>query len=223
MIRVSMRMRLCALALAGAVAPSGCTVFGTDLEPVASYTLSPPERLDVSWNGGHCCLLEVRTPLPAPGFATTRMVYQRSEYQYEAFAYSQWVDTLPGLVRASMIEGLAGIGLFSDVVAAPSPEAPDYRIETRDLLVLQRFDGERSEVEVSLRARVVDAEERLLLGVRQFAATVPARSADPQGGVVAANEALADVLNQLARYLVEVIGGRSGAASPEDTSARNAA
>jgi ABC-type uncharacterized transport system auxiliary subunit len=186
---------------------SGCASwFTTETAPVSTYTLVAAEApVPVRWEGEHCCLMEVRTPLPAPGFATVRMVYQRSRYEYEAFAYAQWVDTLPGMFRASVIQTLEEIGLFSDVVAAPSPQAPDYRLETRDLAVLQRFDGDRSEVEVSVRVRVIDAVDRKLLGARDFSATADAEPT-PAGGVAAAHVALGEVLTELSRYLIGRIG-----------------
>ncbi len=194
-------------AVAAAAVLSGCTAFSRNADPVSTYTLSVSNNPGVPFDGTPCCVLEVRTPLPAPGFATVRMVYQRSDYQYEAFAYAQWVDTLPGLLRSIIIQHLDDLGRFEMVVAAPSPEAPKYRIETRDVLVVQRFaaDGASSEVEVSFRARVIDADARQLLGARQFVATVGA-APTPEGGVAAANAALAEVMDDLSRYLLEVLG-----------------
>jgi ABC-type uncharacterized transport system auxiliary subunit len=93
------------------------------------------------------------------------------------------------------------------VVTAPSPAPPQYRIETRDLLVLQRFDDSEStsEVEVSLRARIIDVTDRTLLGAQEFRATATA-DPSPQGGVVAANLALAEVMEAMSAYLLELIG-----------------
>ena len=159
---------------------AGCSLFGGSVEPVATYRLTGTGAGASDYSGEACCLLEIRTPLPAPGFATARMVYQRNDYQNEAFAYAEWVDTLPSMLRASMIETFDGIGRFDSVVAAPSPALPDYRLESRGLMVIQRFDGERSEVEVSLRARVVDADERELLGAQRFSVVVAANPATPQ-------------------------------------------
>ncbi len=186
---------------------AGCSLFGGTVDPVAAYQLTGTGASVTSYSGESCCLLEIRTPLPAPGFATARMVYQRTDYQNEAFAYAEWVDTLPSMLRASMIEAFDGIGRFEGVVAAPSPAPPDFRLESRELMVIQHFDGERSEVELSLRVRVIDAGERELLGARRFSVVVAADPATPQGGVVAANKALDQLLGELADYVLALVEG----------------
>ncbi len=189
------------LAALSAALLGGCAMFGTELDPVATYALLPPESFSVAWGGERCCVLEVRTPLPAPGFATARMLYQRSPYRNEAFAYAEWVDTLPSMLRSALVDALDEVGRFEMVVAAPSPETPQYRLESRDLMVVQRFDGTDSEVLISVRVRLVDVANRSLLGASRFEVTVPA-DPDPVGGVAAANEALADLLGQIARYVL---------------------
>jgi ABC-type uncharacterized transport system auxiliary subunit len=184
---------------------SGCSAFRSEVDPVMTYTLGGAASPSVPFDGSPCCVLEVRTPLPAPGFATVRMLYQRTEFQHEAYAYAQWVDTLPMLVRSSIIARLDRLGRFEAVVAAPSPEPPQFRLETRELMVLHRFEGDSSEVEVSLRARLIDAEKRELIGARPFSSTVSA-APTAQGGVAAANEALDNVLTELSRYLLDALG-----------------
>ncbi|MEO0972948.1 MAG: ABC-type transport auxiliary lipoprotein family protein [Pseudomonadota bacterium] len=188
-----------------AIALSGCTLFGTEGEPVATYRLAGTGAAVDAYAGEPCCLLEIRTPLPAPGFATARMVYQRNDYQNEAFAYAEWVDTLPTMLRASLIEAFDTLGRFDSVVSAPSPELPDYRLESRGLFVIQRFDGERSEVEVSLRVRVIDARERQLLGAQRFSVVKVAEPATPIGGVDAANRALDDLLLEISTYVLSLL------------------
>ncbi|MEM9384414.1 MAG: LPS assembly lipoprotein LptE [Pseudomonadota bacterium] len=204
---IAPRVQALVAACAFAFLLAGCSLFGGATEPVASYRLEGTGSGVSAFSGEPCCLLEVRTPLPAPGFATARMVYERNDYQNEAFAYAEWVDTLPTMLRASMIDSFDRLGRFEAVVGAPSPQLPDYRLESRGLMVIQRFDGERSEVEVALRARLVDADSRALLGARRFSIVVPAEPANSEGGVEAANEALDQLMEELASYVLALVDG----------------
>lgn len=208
-VRRAVLLRGLGLCVAGVAALllSGCSVLGGSTEPVASYRLEGAGASVSAFTGEACCVLEVRTPLPAPGFATARMIYQRNDYQNEAFAYAEWVDTLPTMLRASMIDTFDSLGRFESVVGAPSPQLPDYRLESRGLMVIQRFDGQSSEVELTLRARVVDADERELLGARRFSVVVRAVPANSEGGVQAANEALDKLMDELTRYVLELVDG----------------
>lgn len=193
------------LVLAAALA-GGCSVFGTNVDPVRTYRLDGALTELPPVAGEPCCLLEIRSPLPAPGFATARMVYQRNEFQNEAFAYAAWVDTLPSMVRAALIEAFDQSSRFGSVVAAPSPEQADYRLESSGLYVIQRFDGRDSEVEVSMRVRLVGVADRELRGARRFSVVKPTPTADPEGGVVAANEALTALLAELMAYVASLVG-----------------
>lgn len=186
---------------------AGCTLFGASLDPVATYRLQGSGAPAQPFAGEASRLLEIATPLPAPGFATARMIYERKDFRNEAFAYAEWVDTLPAMVRDALIEYFAELDRFESVVAAPSPQRADYRLESRALFVIQHFDGQRSEVEVSLRARLVAVEDRRLLGVQRFSVTLPAPTADPEGGVRAANEALDALFGELAQFVLAHVAG----------------
>jgi ABC-type uncharacterized transport system auxiliary subunit len=95
--------KLAVTVVLAAYLPSACSPFNTDRSPVATYTLETPLGGGLTASS-RCCIMEVRTPLPAPGFATVRMVYQRNDFEYEGYAYAQWVDILPNMVRATMVD-----------------------------------------------------------------------------------------------------------------------
>ena len=68
----------------------------------------------------------------------------------------------------------------------------------------------------ALRARLLDGVERRVLASAAFEAVEPAPSDDPYGGVIAANRAVARVLDELAKWCAENGTGRSGVDSTRD-------
>jgi cholesterol transport system auxiliary component len=56
-------------------------------------------------------------------------------------------------------------------------------------------------VRFTLRATLVDDRTRRVLAWREFEALVPAASEDPYGGVLAANQAVQNVLQDLSHFL----------------------
>jgi cholesterol transport system auxiliary component len=60
-----------------------------------------------------------------------------------------------------------------------------------------------SRVRFTLRATLVENKTRRVLAGREFEAVAPASSDDPYGGVVAANQAVRTVLENLAQFLTE--------------------
>jgi cholesterol transport system auxiliary component len=180
-----------------ALSCTGCAALfgGNEHAPPAVYVLS----LDSSGapaNAGTCGTLEISQPDPAPGFATSRMVYQREPHRLEPFAFSRWAEPPAPMVQGEMLEALTRSGQFSAVLAAPAAVLPDFRLQSDSLRVLQSFEGDSSQAIVELSVHLIDVKHARLLAVQRLSATTPA-SADPAGGVEAANRALAKVVDDL--------------------------
>jgi cholesterol transport system auxiliary component len=196
MLQPSCRARAAAVAVL-AVLCTGCAALlgGKTHEPVAIYVLqvdtdAPPQGTPP------CGTLEVTEPAPAPGFATARMVYQREAHRLEPYAYARWAEPPSAMVQAALISTLEHSGLFAAVLTAPAAVAPDLRLESDALSVLQHFDGGSSELRLALAVRLVDLRESRLLAVQRFTVSLPAGQG-PVSGVDAANRALAQLAGEL--------------------------
>src|SRR6185436_18413368 len=153
-------------------------------------------RADATPHAGGCGILEVSMPDPAPGLGTARMLYQREEHRLEPFAYARWAEPPAQMVQEAMVEALESGGMFAGVLAAPAAVPPDYTLDSDGFSVIQHFDGDTSQAEISLSVRLVDLHSSKLLAVERLSASVPAEP-DPAGGVRAANRALAEVIGRL--------------------------
>ncbi len=198
-----MRMSAVAVLVMASVAVSGCSLAGMSArEPVATYLLAPPplSRPDPADTG--CASLGVALAQPAPGFASTRMAYQSEAYRLDYFAYAQWVDTLPRMVLPVTVSALEQSGLFAQVLSGAGAISADLQLRTDELSVLQIFspDQRESQLRVRLRATLLGANGRELLGTWPVEATTAA-APDPQGGVAAANEAFSQAFQQLLQHL----------------------
>jgi cholesterol transport system auxiliary component len=185
-----------ALVAALALSCAGCgSLFGKERTPPAVYVLSL-DSTAARASAGTCGTLEVSQPDPAPGFATSRMVYQREPHRLEPFAFSRWAEPPAPMVQAVMVDALGRAGLFAAVLSAPAAVRPDFRLESDSLRVLQSFEGDSSQAVVELSVHLIDVKHAQLLAVQSLSATIPA-GADPAGGVDAANQALEKVVDGL--------------------------
>jgi len=196
-MRYGMASRLrAALVAALALSCAGCAgLLGKERTPPAIYVLSL-DSAETPANAGTCGTLEITQPDPAPGFASSRMVYQREPHRLEPFAYSRWAEPPAPMVQAAMVQALTRSGQFGAVLAAPSAVLPDFRLEGDSLRVLQSFEGDSSQAVVELSVNLIDVKRARLLALQRLSATTPA-SADPAGGVEAANRALAKIIDEL--------------------------
>ena len=100
-------------------------------------------------------------------------------------------------------QALEQSGGFRAVVQAPSLAAANLRLET-DLVRLQHeFGAKPSRVRLTLRAQLIDVGARRVLASAELEETEAAPSDDPYGGVIAANRALARLLERLAAFCAE--------------------
>ncbi len=183
-------------------APALFSIDGGNLAASAPAIRPPPPNAPT---------LIVGTPRAAPGFDTPRIVYVRHAHELEAFAYSQWVQP-PALMLAPLIAKAAErSGAFRAVLLAPTVAVAELRLDTELVRLQHEFADPPSRVRLTLRAVLVETATRRVVAWREFDTSAPAASDDPYGGVVAANQAVNEVLADLAAFCAQAA---SQAAAP---------
>lgn len=145
----------------------------------------------------------VTPPRAVSGFDRTRMVYIREEHHVEFFAENQWVDTPQRMLAPLLVAALERNGGFRAVLQGPAAAAGQVRLDTEIVRLQQEFTGAASRERFTLRARLVDDATRNVIATREFEAVADAPSANPYGGVQAANVAVSQVLDQVATFSAE--------------------
>jgi cholesterol transport system auxiliary component len=187
---------------------SACGLIGkTSLPPTAFYTLEgvpvPTTQPVLAAAPGATLTLIVNPPRAASGFDSQRIVYVREDHQLEYFAQSEWVDSPARMLGPLLVTAAQQTGAFAAVVLASGTAAGDLRL-TVDIQQLQHnFQTTPSRVQLTLRTYLTDEKTRRVLAWKEFHAEAVAASENPQGGVVAANRVVQDVLAQVAQFLVE--------------------
>ncbi|QXP83258.1 ABC-type transport auxiliary lipoprotein family protein [Methylococcus sp. ANG] len=147
--------------------------------------------------------LTVSPPLAAAGFDSTRIIYVREAHKLEYFAHSEWVDPPARMLAPLLVAALERSGAFRAVILTPSAAGSDLRLDTEIIRLQHEFGTQPSRVRFTLRAYLIDDKTRRVLARREFEAVVPASSEDPYGGVVAANQTVQTVLQDLSAFCAE--------------------
>jgi cholesterol transport system auxiliary component len=185
---------------------TGCPSLRSGSEAVHTYQLS----LDGSHNearpaGGNGPVLLVSTPQAEPGFETPRMVYVKRPYELEYFAANQWADAPARMFTPLLVQALSQSGAWRDVVLLPSSVTGDLRLDSYGFALQQEFLQQPSRVRVTSRAQLVDLKQSTIVGMQTFEAIELASSENAYGGVLAANRAVAALLDQMASWLRECV------------------
>ncbi|MEO8859261.1 MAG: ABC-type transport auxiliary lipoprotein family protein [Burkholderiaceae bacterium] len=198
-------LRLCAVA--SLLTLGACSALRpTATPPPAFYSLdssAPATAHAMPTAPANAPTLVVSTPRAAAGFDSQRIIYQREPYKLEYFAHNEWIDPPALMLGPLLIKAVERSGAFHAVVLSPGSASGELRLDTELVRLQQEFQTRPSRVHFTLRAYLIDERTRRPLGWREFDAEVPAPSDDPYGGVVAANQAVQQVLAQVAAFCVE--------------------
>jgi cholesterol transport system auxiliary component len=185
---------------------SGCLSPFGETPKVHTYQLS----LDNLSNGARVTdtdapVLLVTIPQAEPGFETSRMVYVKRPYELEYYAVNQWADTPARMFMPLLVQMLGKSSVWRDVVSLPSAVPADYRLDSSRLALQQEFFQQPSRVRLTARLQFVDLKQSSIVGMRTFEVTEPASSENAYGGVLAANRAVAGLLDQIVAWLQQCV------------------
>lgn len=191
-------------ALKPATAPTTTTTYSLDAGTVAVPAVPRAQA------AASAPALIVGVPRAAPGFDGRQIVYVRKPHAFEHFAYSEWADAPARMLAAPMVAALGRSAHFAAVVAAPTSVSADLRLDVEIVRLQHEFLEFPSRVRLALRVQLVALSDRAVLASRDIESTALAPSEDAYGGVVAANAALRQVLEELVAFCVQIANPREG-------------
>lgn len=187
---------------------AGCSMLqAPQVENTSTYVLDarPSHRIAAP---PHDLVLAVSMPHTRPGFDTPQMAYVQQPHELNYYAVNRWVDTPAHMLAPLLTQALEQSGGFRAVVRTPGPVPADIRLDTELIRLQQDFATHPSQVEITLRAQLVDVRSQQVLAVKQFDETEAAPGENAYGGVVAANRALQRMLDQLAEFCMRASATR---------------
>lgn len=150
--------------------------------------------------------LLINPPHAAAGFDSTRIIYLREPHKLDYYALSQWVDPPARMLGPLLVAAIEKTGALRAVLLMPAAGAGDLRLDTQIIRLQQEFQTHPSQVRFTLRATLVDDRTRHVLAWQEFDAIESANSEDAYGGVLAANRAVQNVVDQLALFVAATAG-----------------
>lgn len=198
MMRQLMVMGLAALLL------SGCGAFSPRETPtVASYQLTKTAVKRYPGRRSSRVLYVMQTTA-SPGYQSAKMIYtQQSEpYRLKTFSRNRWISPPAYMLAPLITESLSNSRRFKAVVMSPYAGMSDVILYTKLVRVQQEFNGEQSQVRLSLLATLVDSRTHSVIRTREFTQVLSAPEANPKAGVIAFNDALQMVLNRLVKFAI---------------------
>lgn len=193
--------------LLSAVLVTSCSLSPMKVGHSSTYTLTDWPGASVPHKAAATTskTLLVTTPLAAPGYESSRMVYVAVPYQLSAFGDHRWVAPPADLLLPLLANHIRRLGYFHAVAVAPFSGAATYQLNTHLLMLQQEFLQPQSKVRLTIEATVIQVATGNVLADRIFNVSEPAMENNPYAGVLATNKAAGVVTNQIAQFVVKTV------------------
>jgi cholesterol transport system auxiliary component len=184
------------------VSLSGCALLSPVKTDTKQYTLNDIP-LDLPSDRTHSATLLVLVPETEPLYATTQMAYTTQAYQIAYFSQNEWAATPSQMIEPLIVETLRHTHYFSDVLSSPDFDRHTFTLRSEILEIKQDFTSEPAMLQLTMRFNLSRDAANQVIATRELSVREPMLERNPYAGVVAANEAMAKLLRELARFVVD--------------------
>ena len=184
---------------------SGCTLFSpVKIDTTKNVLNNIP--LDLPSEKTHSTTLLVLVPETTPIYTTTRMAYTTQAYQVAYFSRNEWAETPSQMIQPLIVKTLRNTHYFSEVLSPPHFGRHTFALRTEILELKQDFTSEPAMLQLAMRFDLSREATNQVIATKELSVREPMMERNPYAGVVAANEAIAKVLRELARFIIEKAG-----------------
>lgn len=141
-----------------------------------------------------------------PRVRSSSMLYQQKDFQLKEYALHRWLVPPVSMMAPIIASELDRTGAFKAVVSAPSYAGmPNYQISVVLERLQQNFVSQQKSTEqLVLQLILVNMKTNQVLAAKTFSAEVDA-APDAPGGVLAANQALAQLMPGMIQFIVQTL------------------
>lgn len=146
--------------------------------------------------------------VPSQAYQSNDMIYVNQHYQVSAFIENNWDVPPSEMLFPLLVQSLQNTGYFHAVIPAPSFAYTDWRLDTHLIKLQQDFTRKPSVVEFQMTATLINDEQSSIVANKLFSVEVPAPMETPYGGVLAANKACQQVMEEMSAWVVQNAKGK---------------
>jgi cholesterol transport system auxiliary component len=202
MTGIAARSFVAALAL---LVSSGCAILKpADVETHKEMLVKiPAEIAQGSVNPGTVLVL---APTTRTVYDTTDMAYETRRYEIAYFSRTEWGERPSQMLQRLILQTLEKAHCFRAVVAPPFTGHYTHALQTEILAFHHDFTAEPAAFQLTLRVQMTVRATHEVSGTREISVREPMQEKTAYAGAVAANEATAKALKEIADFVRETTG-----------------
>ncbi|NNM01531.1 MAG: hypothetical protein HKO62_12330 [Gammaproteobacteria bacterium] len=177
-------------------------------------TQTEPTRYELTWqpaaeipqDAATGTALFVSPPVAAEPYDTVRMIYVAEPLRIQYFADNQWAAEPAAMLQAVMLAELNSRRAFKVVSTGVPRGTKALRLEVNLLRIRQEFTSSPSAGVVELKAELSRVPGGEIVAAGRFSARRNATQESPRGGAVALNQAVQQLVAELADFVIANAG-----------------
>jgi len=148
--------------------------------------------------------LLVLTPKAQPAYDTTRMAYSLRPYEVAYFRDHEWAEAPSQMLQPLLVWTLQQTGFFRATLTPPARGRTSYILDTDILELIQDFTVRPPVLRAAVRLQLLGPAGEPIAS-RDIAVRETMPEANPESGIVAANRAMAKILGEAARFVLNSV------------------
>jgi len=192
------------------LAITGCALLSTppkvniEKAVLTEVPLDPPQRT----TRGDTVL--VFPPKTTALYDTTQMAYSTQPHEVAYFSEREWGETPSQMLYPLVVRTLENTHAFRAVLTEPFAARYTYALRTEILELIEDFRSDSASLVLSLRFQLTDYGAKTLIATKEVSVREPMHERNSYAGVMAANEATAKALQQMAQYVLQATDAPPG-------------
>jgi cholesterol transport system auxiliary component len=179
---------------------SSCTL----LEPANVETrkeMLTKVPLDLPPGKTHAATLLVLPPETSAVYDTTQMAYEIRPHEIAYFGRTEWGEKPSQMIHRLVVQTIENAHCVATVVTPPFTGPYTHSLRTEILALQQDFTSQPATLQLTLRVQLTSVAANQVIGTKEISVREPMQERTPYAGAVAANDATAKALAQLAEFV----------------------
>lgn len=179
---------------------SACSIFSSvKTTEQNTYVFNKLPHIQPATKHTHLTLL-VKSTSANSIYNTKNMAYISKPYQVAYFVNNRWADRPADMLMPLLIQALQNQGYYQAIVTSAYNSNYDWVLTINLLELQQNFLTHPSTIHLTIQAELLNAKSRKIITSRQFSIIEPTTEMTPYGGVIAANNAVAKLIDNLVLF-----------------------
>ncbi len=157
--------------------------------------------LDLPEGGTRPATLLVLPPETSAAYDTTQMAYEIRPHEIAYFGRTEWGEKPSQMIHRLVVQTLENAHYVAAVVTPPFMGPYTHSLRTEILALQQDFTSQPATLQLTLRAQLIAEAGNRVVGTKEISVREPMQERTPYAGAVAANDAMAKALTQLAEFV----------------------